>query len=449
MADKFCWSGATGANNGSTWEDAYVSLMRDWGAEAGFTAGTDFIYVRSTHNETSASTLTLTGATAEGTNDPPRVLSVAGADTGTSPGALTSGASVTTTDTTADINIAEKLFIHGVEFYSNDDIWLGSAGGDSWLHLENCRLELTGTISTDQISLGNSSNYGQRIELIDTNIDFANASQGFNLRGCDALWDGGSLGFNVNNIFENIYSGPSTLDVKNVDLATCSNNLASGSLPAIWCKVSFERCKLNASATLLSGTIDLPGLEFNFHHCQSGTDSDPAYQMKRYTYQGTVEVDTARYRTDGASDGERTNEYSWSMDTSAGSNVIELYEPLESPPIAGWTDGDGSTSHTYRIYVASGATLQDDECWVELIGPNDAAQDSLGVRKTTRPDPLATPANLTTDSSSTWNGADVGTKQQIDISYTPDKPGPVTARVYLAKPSERVSIDPKIYIDPS
>jgi hypothetical protein len=85
---------------------------------------------------------------------------------------------------------------------------------------------------------------------------------------------------------------------------------------------------------------------------------------------------------------------------------------------------------------------------VDLIGPNDAATDSLGVRQTTRPDPMATPANLTTDASSTWNGADVTTKQQIDVVYTPDKPGPITARVYVATPSERVRIDPKIYIDP-
>jgi hypothetical protein len=42
----------------------------------------------------------------------------------------------------------------------------------------------------------------------------------------------------------------------------------------------------------------------------------------------------------------------------------------------------------------------------------------------------------------------VGTLQQIDISYTPDKPGPIEARVYMAVGSERISVDPKIYIDP-
>ena len=62
---------------------------------------------------------------------------------------------------------------------------------------------------------------------------------------------------------------------------------------------------------------------------------------------------------------------------------------------------------------------------------------------------MATPANLTADGVSEWNGADVTTAQYIDITYTPDKPGPIEARIYLAKPSERVSVDPKIYIDPS
>ena len=136
------------------------------------------------------------------------------------------------------------------------------------------------------------------------------------------------------------------------------------------------------------------------------------------------------------------------MDTTDASNVIELYEALEAFPIAGWTDGDGSTAHTYRIYIASGGTLQDDEIWFDFTGPNDAATDSLGLRKTTRLAPLGTPSNIATDGVSTWNGTDVGTLQQLDVTYTPDKPGPITARIYLAKPTERVSVDPKIYIDP-
>jgi hypothetical protein len=449
MADKFVWSGATGADDGSKWEDAYVSLGRDWGAEAGFTAGTDFVYVRSSHNETASSAdFTVTGNTAEGTEDIVRILSVAGNDTGTTPGALTTGATVNSNDT-YDINIDEKIYIYGANFLSGEHLYVAGANTDHDVRLEKCRLELTsGNANNINVSHGSVVKAIQ-VLLKDTTIDFNNTSHTmfFYLGRIDI--DGGSVLFAVSNFITGAISYQGIKTIKNFDLSILTGNLVNVAGADSELLFNFERCVLNSSATKVSGTINIPGQQINFHHCQSGTDSDPAYQMAQYTYQGTTEVDTARYRTDGASDDERTNPYSWSMDTSTGSNVIELYEPLESPPITGWTDGDASTAHTYRFYVASGATLQDDECWVDLIGPNDAATNSMGVRQTTRPDPLATPANLTTDSSSTWTGADVGTKQQIDITYTPDKPGPITARIYVAKPSERVSIDPKIYIDPS
>jgi hypothetical protein len=442
------WSGASGGDTGANWENAYSTLMKDWGAEAGFTPGTDFVYVRSSHSETSGTTVTVTGTTAEGTLDPVRILCVTGNDTGTDPGTLTTGATVQTSATSAHIEINEKLYIYGVKFQPDGDLELGQTGTDSWLVLEQCTAQLDTTSS--QLYLGTAtSTVSNNIICLDTDINFQTTSGSIYLYMANLHWDGGSS-TNSTLQFTNLgFSRLARATFRNMDLSSIAGDLVAnvGSAPAPLI-VSFERCLINAGATLVNGTIDIPGAEISFHHCQSGTDADPAYQMKRYTYQGTVETDTARYRDNGASDGERTNPYSWSLDTAAGSNVIELYEPLESPPIAGWTDGDASTAHTYRVYVASGATLQDDEVWVELIGPNDAATDSLGVRKTTRPDPLATPANLTTDASSTWNGADVTTKQQIDVVYTPDKPGPITARVYVAKPSERVSIDPKIYIDP-
>lgn len=451
MANKFVWSGAGGANDGSKWEDAYTTLMKDWGAEADFTPGTDFVYVRSTHDETGdAADLMITGTTAEGTNDPVRVLCVTGNDTGTDPGTLTTGATVNTNDT-YDIRIDEKIYIYGVNFLSGELFFIGSSNADHYIKLESCRLELTSATSGDKIYLGNSSaSYAKLIELVDTDFDFGDAGQQIVGNGGFIIINGGSLLSNQTSLI-NVGSGfGANFTVKNFDLSILTGNLLTGAASMyMQCHNVFSRCILNASATLVSGTLDIPGIIFDFHHCQSGTDSDPAYQMKRYICQGTVEADAARYRTGGASDGERTNPYSWSMDTSAGSNAIELYEPLESPPIAGWTDGDGSTAHTYRIYVASGFTVQDDEVWFDLIGPNDIAEDSLGVRKTTRPDPMATPANLTTDSGSTWNGADVSLKQYMDITYTPDKPGPITARIYLAKGNKRISVDPKIYIDPS
>jgi len=195
----------------------------------------------------------------------------------------------------------------------------------------------------------------------------------------------------------------------------------------------------------------MPGSRYEFYHCQAGTDADPAYQMEIHTSRGKIKADTASYRTSGSSDDERTNPISWDMDTTAGSERNYPGNALESPPITGWTTGDGATAVVFRIYIASGGTQQDDDVWFDLVGPNDAATNSLGVRKTTRVAPEGTPANLTTDGTSTWTGADVGTKQYMEITYTPDKPGPIHAIVHMATDAGatgHIFIDPKIYIDP-
>jgi hypothetical protein len=68
--------------------------------------------------------------------------------------------------------------------------------------------------------------------------------------------------------------------------------------------------------------------------------------------------------------------------------------------------------------------------------------------QTSRVAPLGTAANLPTDSGSTWTGTGVGTKQYAQVSYTPDKPGPVTVRVFMAKASDNIYVDAKIQIDP-
>jgi hypothetical protein len=136
------------------------------------------------------------------------------------------------------------------------------------------------------------------------------------------------------------------------------------------------------------------------------------------------------------------------MDTTVGSVRDYPGQALESPPITAWTDGDASTAHTYRVYFASDVTIQDDELWMELEGPNDAATDSKSVFQTTRVAPRGTAANYTSDAGSSWTGSGVGTKQYMDVTYTPDKPGPVTVRLYMAKPSDNIYVDPKIVIDP-
>jgi hypothetical protein len=451
VANKFVWSGATGANDGSSWADAYTSLMRDWGAEGSFTPATDFIYVRSVHSETSSSTLTMTGSVAD-TTAPCRVICCVGATTGTSPGNLATGADVNTDNVAGHVVLDNGLYVYGVEFYSKNEIFLGEDPTDQDIVLEDCRLELTGT-ATDYINIGDvSSSDAQKVVWKNVTIDFAINGQGIWVRHVTFSWIGGTCERDADTLLRVPAQGSKgNILLSGLDLSTLTSSaLCSGSASVNADRlIVFSRCLLATGATILNASIKEPGYRVEAYHCQIGTDADPAYQMAVEDARGLIITDTARYRTGGASDGERTNPISWDMDT-ASAGTLRGYpgHALESPPIAAWTDGDGTTSHTYRIYFASDATLQDDELWIEVELPNDAATNPKASIVTNRVAPLSSAANHPTDGGSTWTGTGVGTKQYMEVSHTPDKPGPVLARIFMAKASDHVYIDPQIVIDP-
>jgi hypothetical protein len=374
-----------------------------------------------------------------------------GDTTGTDPGNLATGASVTATGTT-DIIANEGLYIYGVEFYSSDDILIGNTSADHDIFLESCRLELTGAVSGDDIVLGAaSSNLSDKITLLNCALDFGAASQSISPRHGQTSIIGGAVEFDLTVLIENpstnTHAGP--LVFRGVDLsALVSANLVTGSAANAERLIIFSRCLLGSGTGIVTGTIDVAGFRVESYHCQSGTDSDPAFQLEVHTKEGTITADTSRYRTGGAKDSERTNPIAWDMDTTVHSARGYPGHALVSPPITAWTDGDASTAHTYRIAIASDATIQDDEFWIELEGPNDAATDSKAVFQTSRVAPRTTAAALTTDASSSWTGSGVGTKQYAEVSYTPDKPGPISVRCYMAKASDNIYVDPKIQIDP-
>ncbi len=449
MTDYFVWAGASGNDSGDSWANAAPSLMIDWGAT--ITPGTDQVYVRSTHVESTAGALTLLGSTAEGTTAPVDIRCVVGADTGTVPGNLAKGATVDTTSS-GDMFIDENVYIYGVDFTANDDLFIGSAT-DANITFEDCVLS-SGVNNGDDVIIGREGAFGSWVTFLNTDISAGSDAGGtVSFNGGNFTWLGGTLTTNHTNFFDMPRTGRAY--VQNVDFSVLTGALVGGASNSGG-HIIFRRCLLGTGATIISGTIDVPGLIVESFHCQIGTDTDPAFQMETHTDRGSVTHSTDRYRTGGASDGERTNPISWKMTTDVGSKRSYPGHALESPAIAGWTDGDGSTAHTYRIYFASDATQDNDELWFILTGPNDAAINSLGVMSSaglvgTRVDPETISAAHTSDSGSTWTGSDVATKQYMSITYTPDKPGPISAVLYcagVAGTTKDIYFDPKIYIDP-
>lgn len=207
-------------------------------------------------------------------------------------------------------------------------------------------------------------------------------------------------------------------------------------------RISIKNCALPSAISIDDYTVPTSSIEIC--GCVNGTISAP-HEFISYTtrYEGTVKHDSGRYRTDGADDGETT--YSWDMTSSA--NCIVALTWLESPPIVRWVEAG---SQTVKLFVASGATLNNDEFWIEVSSPDETAnpdQRSFHKWQSSRIESVrATPAALTTDSVSTWNGSGVGTKQEISVSINPTEPGTVIIRCMLAKPSTTVYVDPFIEV---
>ena len=188
--------------------------------------------------------------------------------------------------------------------------------------------------------------------------------------------------------------------------------------------------------------------------CDDAIGND-LYRLDYFTYYGNVFHDDAIYRDAGASDG--TNKISWKMVSNG--NAAEFSEPLVSPPIVSeWIETPGSKAFTIHVVRDSTESLQDDELWLEIeylggSGSPTITQSTFADNRMA--DPLgegASPSGPQNQPASTeaWTGIDAGspdwTRQQLDVTVTVDRAGPVIARVHLARTSTTVYIDPLLEV---
>lgn len=205
--------------------------------------------------------------------------------------------------------------------------------------------------------------------------------------------------------------------------------------------VSAARCILHADTTALVETVDSSTLGTAvMEHCLAGTQTVPVYQYWKQTSAGSVKADATRTRTNGATDGETpyTLEFASSASCCFGN-------PLEGPPLRKWV---AAGSQTITVYCTASADLYNDEFWIEVSSPSEAATaTSLAVVETTKMTVLGTHAELTQDDSS-WSGAGVGSGatgiHKISVTIAPTEAGYVEVRCSVGKASTTVYVDPEI-----
>lgn len=428
------------ADNGSTWALAKATLAA--ALTAAGAGGT--VYVDNAHAESQGSAMTLTSP---GTSASPVMVLCASRASGAPPTTLATTATVTTT-TTFGMDFAGVAYCYGVTFRGGTSTGGGSiaflATTPWYWRFEQCAIELNGSGSGARITFGanSTSSDDQRVELVNSSLKFANASQGVLVR-CPFRMEGGSVaaaGTAPTTLFLTPSAGnygDATLRGVNLSGLASGTNLVLAS--AGNCNsYTFENCKLGSSVSITTGSVaGQGGVSVRLVNCDS---ADTNYRYYKQTYQGTITQETTIVRDSGASDG--TTPVSRKMVTTANS---KMYSPLESDAITFWNETTGSSVTATVEVVTDNVTLTDAEAWIEVeyLGTSGFPVSSFASDRAA--DVLATPANQTS-SSVTWTTTGLGTpvKQKLAVSFTPAEKGPVKVRVMLAKASTTMYVCPKV-----
>ena len=436
------------ADDGSTWALAELDLA---GAATVDTAG-DTIYVSDNHAESTAAGITLAFAGTQAS--PTKILCVD--DSAEPPTALATTGTVTTTGASS-IGITGHLYCYGLTFsagngFNNASFSMGTGAGDIQTY-EKCkfRMPATGSSASNTLRIGSesTSQNTSHITWKNCSVKFGgHSAEGIKLSGGDLEWMGGSYesgASTTHSVFTtgNVAGGRSGIaKVSGVDFSAMptANNLVSvgGELRY---DVIFRNCKLPASwsGSLTTGT-KTPGTRVEMHNCDN---ADTNYRLWVEDYWGSIKHETTIVRTGGASDGTTT--LSWKMVSIADTEYP--YSQLNSPDIAIWNDTTGSSKTVTVEVITDNVTLNDDECWLEVMYLGTSGYP-LGTWITDcKTDVMATAA-AQTSSSETWTttGLTTPVKQKLAVTFTPQEKGYIIARVALAKASTTVYVDPKLTV---
>ncbi|MHB1098725.1 MAG: hypothetical protein ACYCZR_04145, partial [Burkholderiales bacterium] len=325
MATYYVWSGAAGANNGTSWTDAYVAFGS---AVTAATLSGDVIKVHVGHTESLGAATTYNFAN----NVAAICVNKDAADAISEMDGTTNYIGHASTTYTITFGGAYNVFVHGVAFKIG-----GSAGNqmnfantDGANHIfSKCRLWLN-TGGGSFFQFGAAGNAGNAYLQFD-GCDFRFGATTQNIRSRTTAWriNGGQIntaGSSPTTLFAEAQNLTDVCTVTGCDLSHATGTLV-GNNTTRSITFTFINCKLASGVTVLAAqtTANLGSAEVHLYNCASG---DTHYQFGNYNAFGETVVSTAIYANDGAEYDVAANKYSWKITTSAS---CSYYTPYVSP----------------------------------------------------------------------------------------------------------------------
>lgn len=438
MANVYVDSNAAGAGTGADWTNAYTTLAAALAAKL---AGDDF-WVAHNHAESTAAAIAL--ASPGTPASPCRIFCVNSA--GTVPPVAADLRTTATVSTTGASTITKSghAYCYGITFTAGDSTNNASIqyGGTVSMHWreEACKNVLGGSNASSQILIGSTTaNITYAVEWINSTVKFANVAAGILPGGPFSLiWrDTASAIDATGSIPTNLFSGGSSaraavIIVRNVDLSALgSGKTLVAANPGNY-RISFERCKLDASVTKAATPTSL-GAEVLFSNCDS---AETNYKFEKYTYTGTETVETTIVRT-GSEASDRTTPIAMKIITTANAKEAQ---PFASTPLIRWNNTEDSAI-TVNVYGTWGdaAVPDNNEIWMEIdyLG---TAGSPIGSKATTARATLLTTVTAYSVDASTWGGST--SEFKMAATFTPVQKGPLTVRIFVGAASATFYIDP-------
>ena len=411
MATLRVYHAAAGANNGTSWADAYTDIQSAWTAWA----SGDVIWVASDHAQTQASAETF-AASAASNNDPCVWYSVDRSNDTYLPAV---SPQVAVTGSAVGITFSDYVRLYGIFFQIENGAYADTGTGSN-LYVD-CNFKWTALSTTRTMTVGTGTS------ALNCTINNTTAGQGLSLvlanttiwEGCIFMGRGSTTLFSLADAGANATTGILFIgcDFSGITSSTVFN-AAGGSLRLINCQMS--------SLTPTAPNV-MTGLVRIYASAVDGGSTAKNYIAEHLFLNGTVTQDTAIYRDVGWTDEDGSTQLSHKM--TPASSIRGSHTPIFGPDLRAYVDSTGSV--TFTVYCVHDFTAAPtlDEAWFDVLylGTADSVGATIGSSRT----PLS--ATAITTGSEAWTGASGKTKGELSKTVTINKTGTYLLRVYLGK----------------
>lgn len=441
MATYYVYSGAAGANNGSSWTDAYTAFAS---AVTAANASGDIIKVHKTHNEvlTANTTYTFQNHVAVICVDKDASDALATMD-GTNYSIGTNG------NYSLSVTGAYNTYFYGVAFKANGSsvsqaITINS-NDNSHMAFDTCKIWNVISGTAPSIAFGSDGTANMYVCLVNCDVRFGAAGSGINVFLRLDIYGGqiNSAGSAPTTLFKSAGRGANVY-IEGMDLSLVTGTLVA-SMGSTQCEFNFTSCKLGTGVTIQAAQTpaNRGSAETFLYNCHSG---DTHYAFGHYDGLGSTIIETGIYANDGASPDGGTTRTSWKIVTTSAAS---FYTPYRSPWFDKYHSGTSAITPYFEILRDGSATaFNDDEVWGEF-SIQATTGSVLPVFKDDRMTPLGTPAAQTNSSktASDWTGENATAwfgKIAAPSATTPAEVGYLRARCVVGKASTTVYLDPTI-----